>query len=146
MNCATISEIKTRQKSRRKKPKSLEIEIIIAKSETIPHKSPLLKEFYNCSYKKQGLMWDSFKQYKSENTSYVVYCLVNSNVVGWLFTFRSGSHRELMLYVHPKYRKNKIGTRLFNIAKKLTPDEIVHYTEHNQTSIQFFRSVDPKSH
>lgn len=148
MNCATISEIKKRQtKLVRKNPTQLlEIEFIIEKSAAIPHKSPLLKEFYNCSYKKQGLMWDSYKEYRAEKDSYVVYCVVNTKIVGWLFTFSNDTKsQEIMLYVHPKYRKNKIGSRLFNIARKLFPEKSINYTPHNQTSIEFFWSVDPKN-
>jgi GNAT superfamily N-acetyltransferase len=147
MNCATISESKPKVRFLHKNPEQIEIEFVIEKSKTIPEESLLLDELYKCSYKEQGLMWDAFNDFKHKNTSYIIYCKLNSKVIAWSFLFRNDDrHREIMLFVYPKYRKNRIGTRLFKIAQTLNPNKKIKYTGHNRTSIQFFRSVDPKSH
>jgi GNAT superfamily N-acetyltransferase len=73
----------------------------------------------------------------------VLYCLVDGKYAGWAFTHKAYEHYpDVMLYVYKKYRRNKIGTNLFKLAKKVHKVENIDYTRHDKISRAFFNSVD----
>jgi GNAT superfamily N-acetyltransferase len=87
---------------------------------------------------KDGLMWPRYRNYAGS----VILAIYKTTIVGWGFVYKheSETKRILYIYVHPDYRRNKIGSNIYNLS--LNKYKSIKFFPHDTRSRKFFKSID----
>jgi GNAT superfamily N-acetyltransferase len=102
------------------------------------------KQLFRCSYGFMGCMWVNFKKHYKSDKSKITVCLKNNKVIAWGLLYKNPTKYCIMLYVYKKYRRKKIGKKIFNrLARNLDKNQITVYKD--SSNKDFFKSVIDKS-
>lgn len=104
----------------------------------------LIEQFKNCSFKSGGYLFKTFKKYKEEKTSKIVYCLYFRKVVGWGLRYRNTGRKTtygIMLYVKKDFRRKGIGSEIYKKLALGLKRSTIEYWPHDRKSHDFFKKV-----
>ena len=95
-----------------------------------------------------GTIWDDFEEEKQRNTTYVILVYDGDKIIAWglLFWDRIPKQWDFSVYVKRKWRRQKIGTKIYNKMKrkmKLKNEEIEGH-RHDTASMMFFDKLQAK--
>lgn len=96
-----------------------------------------------------GVIWDLFKDHYLEDRSYVVLVWDNDVIIAWalLFEFKSVlsnlKKMDFAVYVKKHYRRQGVGTNIYNLAKKElnVNDEVMTVHRHDDQSRLFYNTI-----
>ncbi len=89
---------------------------------------------------KRGLMWPRFMEKREENASSDVFlCWDGDIIIGWSHVFADYGVNNYHTFVNESYRRQGVGTLLFQAANKIFPTVIV--SKWNTASTGFYNSL-----